>query len=200
VTGIDASEHFVKAANALHRSEHMCFEVGDAQELRFADREFDACVSLLVFNFIPDARKAAMEMMRVTKPGSPVCAAVWDYSAGMEMLSVFWQTAIALDAHAATMDERRMKLCRQGELKTLWLEAGFGEVEERVLETQLNFASFADYWDPFLEGIGPAGAYVVNLDVDKRERLRDRLQERLQQRLVLRGRVWAVKGVRAFGL
>jgi SAM-dependent methyltransferase len=197
VTGIDASKDFVQFTTASCESERVCFEVGDAQMLRFGDSEFEVSLSLLVFNFIPDARKAAMELKRVTRAGGPVCAAVWDYGAGMEMLNVFWETAVALDTQAAGLDERGMKLCRRGELKALWLGTGFGHVEERTLEIRLEFASFDAYWEPFLEGIGPAGAYVVNMDRDMRERLKNRLRERLDGRLAMSARAWGVRGVRA---
>jgi hypothetical protein len=63
----------------------------------------------------------------------------------------------------------------------------------------MKFESFADYWDPFLLGQGPAGAYVRGLDRDKIQSLRAELKRRLSlaaedKAFVLRGRVWAVRG------
>jgi ubiquinone/menaquinone biosynthesis C-methylase UbiE len=45
------------------------FEIGDAQDLSYADESFDRCMALLIVNFIPDAPKAVKEMRRVTKSG-----------------------------------------------------------------------------------------------------------------------------------
>ena len=35
----------------------------------------------------------------------------------------------------------------------------------------MRFASFADFWRPFLEQQGPAGAYVAALPAEARDRL-----------------------------
>jgi len=80
------------------------FEVGDAQRLRIPDATFDQAMSLLVINFIPDPVRALREMIRVTKPGGVVTAAVWDYGEGMQMLRVFWDEAIAFDRAIVSRD------------------------------------------------------------------------------------------------
>jgi hypothetical protein len=68
----------------------------------------------------------------------------------MRMLRVFWDAAVSVDPQADNVDERRMPLCREGELSALWKTAGLTKVEERPLEIATQFSSFADYWDPFL--------------------------------------------------
>jgi SAM-dependent methyltransferase len=194
--GIDLSPAYVRAA-AAHPSRAR-FEVGDAQQLRFADATFDRAMSLLVINFVPDPARALSEMARVTKPGGVVSAAVWDYGEGMEMLRVFWDEAVALDPAIEPRDEKHMPLCRSGELAALWKTRLVG-VAETAIVVDLQFASFADYWEPFLLGQGPAGAYVVKLPGDKRAALEARLRARLlgdgpDRAIDMRARVWAVKG------
>src|SRR5262245_24743177 len=84
VLGIDPSTEYV--AYAISRNpcpDRAGFEVGNAQQLRFPDGSFDAALSLLVFNFIPDSKAALLQLCRVVKPGGKVSAAVWDYGAGM---------------------------------------------------------------------------------------------------------------------
>src|SRR5262245_56322769 len=68
------------------------------------------------------------------------------------------------EAGAAAGHERNMPLCRLGDLGALWRAGGLLDVEERPLEIELSFASFDDYWSPFLGGVGPAGAHVAALD------------------------------------
>jgi len=201
VLGIDPSREYVAYASSRKRfPDRVSFEVGDAQQLRFPDATFDAALSLLVFNFIPDPKKALQELRRVTRPGGMISAAVWDYGAGMRMLRTFWDAVVHLDPQAEKLDERHMPLCREGELGGLWRECGLENVDEQPIEITTRFASLADYWDPFLLGQGPAGSYVRRLDRHKAEELRDEVKRRLSlpgedAPFALDARVWAVRGV-----
>ncbi len=199
IVGIDAAAPYVAFAQTRHPGGLVRFEVGDAQQLRFSDRSFDRTLSLLIFNFIPGPANALKEMVRVTRPGGTVAAAVWDYGQGMEMLRVFWDEAVALDPAMDAKDERHMPLCRGGELEALWREDGLKDVSGEALTIETAFSSFDDYWSPFLEQQGPAGAYVAALSADGREQLRIRLHERLlggrpDGPIVLTARAWAARG------
>jgi len=199
VTGVDPSAAYVAHARTRAPNDRLRFDVGDGQQLRFADGTFDRVLSLLVMNFIPDPAKALREMTRVSRPGGGVAAAVWDYGDGMEMLRVFWDEAVARDPGIAARDERHMPLCKRGDLSALWRAHGLEHVEEQPLTIQLSFASFEDFWSPFLGGQGPAGAYVATLAATEREALRLRLRRRLlgdapDRAITLQARAWAVKG------
>ena len=201
ITGIDPAEPYVAFAKTKAPHANVGFEVGDAQQMRFADGAFDRALSLLVVNFIPDAPRAVREMARVTRPGGTVAAAVWDYGDGMEMLRVFWDAVIALHPADDRKDERHMPFSRRGELAELWRRAGLRDVVEEGLTIETRFASFDDYWTPFTEKQGPAGAYVASLTDDQREKLRQRLYQRLigegpDRPVVLKARAWAVRGTR----
>ena len=201
VTGVDPSEAYVRFATGKVTSANLKFTVGDAQKLEFADATFDRTFALLVMNFIPDHTKALREMARVTRPGGVVAAAVWDYGEGMEMLRIFWDEALALDPQIDARDERHMPLCRAGQLAALWRTNGLDQVDEQPISINQTFASFDDYWSPFLGGQGPAGAHVRSLSQDARQALATRLRSRLaggrdDRSFTLRGRAWAVKGVR----
>ena len=74
VTGVDPSDGFVSFARHKVTDERTTFQVGDAQKLSLADGSFDATVSGLVINFIPDQEKAVNEMKRVTRPRGVVGA------------------------------------------------------------------------------------------------------------------------------
>ena len=214
ITGIDPAAPYVALARSsfdvaqndpepVERSRQgsrlIQFETGDAQQMRFDNAQFDRTLSLLVLNFIPDVRKALGEMKRVTKSKGTVAAAVWDYGEGMEMLRAFWDEAATLAPAAAAKDERNMPLCRRGELAALWREQGLQDVVEEALTVETRFASFEDFWTPFLEGQGPAGAYAASLSPEDREALRQRLRRRLlaegpDQPIVMHARAWAVRG------
>ncbi len=199
IVGIDPAASYVALAQTRHSNDRVRFEVGDARQMRFADGSFDRTLSLLVLNFIPDSAKALDEMVRVTRPGGTVAAAVWDYGQGMEMLRVFWGEAVAFNPAADARDERHMPLSRKGQLGALWREHRLRNVSEEALTIRTHFSSFDDYWIPFLEKQGPAGDYVAALAAGEREQLRQRLHKRLlgdgpDRPIVLDARAWAVRG------
>ena len=199
IVGIDPAAGFVEFARAHHPGAFIRFEVGDAQQLQFADRSFTRALSLLNLNFIPDPGKALQEISRVTQPGGTVAAAVWDYGQGMEMLRAFWDEAVALNAGADARDERHMPLAADGELAALFRQQGLQEIVNDALTVETRFSSFDDYWLPFLDRQGPAGAYAASLPAPDAEQLRLRLRRRLlsdgpDAPIVLRARAWAVRG------
>ena len=161
---------------------------------------FDAVVSGLVLNFLPNPEEALASMRERLHPAGTVAAYVWDYAEGMEFLRLFWEEAAAVDARAQSLDEgRRFAICRAPALEALFGAAGLVQVESRALEIPTDFAGFDDYWAPFLRGTGPAPGYVASLDPTSRELLRDRLTRRLQAEpdgaIRLRARAWAVRGI-----
>ncbi len=199
LAGIDPSEGFINFAKKNAKSGRVSFEVGDAQALRFKDASFDHTMSMLVMNFIPDHNKAIAEMRRVTRSKGVVSSCVWDYNEGMQSLRFFWDEVVALDPGIAPKDERNMKLTREGQLGELWRKAGLVNVQEKPLVIDQAFSSFEDYWGPFLTGVGPGGAYVVSLPLERRVQLEARLRKRLlgnrdDGAFVLKARVWCVRG------
>jgi hypothetical protein len=117
----------------------------------------------------------------------------------MEMLRVFWDEAVAIDPRLEPRDERHLPLCREGQLTTLWMTVGFNQVVSSSIDIDMPFASFDDYWDPFLLGQGPAGACVSAMDAGTRDKLAAALRKRLLHAganapPVLRGRAWVVRG------
>ena len=140
-------------------------------------------------------------MARVTITGGTIAAYVWDYAEKMELIRLFWDAAIDLDPAASSLDEgQRFPLCRPEPLMKLFTSAGLMSVETTAIEIPTPFASFEDYWQPFLGGQGPAPAYAMSLDKGARARLRAHLGERLPVQadgsISLVARVWAVRGFR----
>lgn len=173
VEGVDLSAAYIEYARAHVRNPRVRFRVGDACALVDPPASFDRVLSLLVLHFVPRARDAIAEMRRVAKPGAVVGAAVWDARGGFVANRLFFDTAAALDPKAG---ERRARnytrpLTRPGELAAAWRDAGFLEVSESVLHMRMEYASFADYWGPFLGKDGPGAEYVGTLDAAQRARL-----------------------------
>jgi SAM-dependent methyltransferase len=201
IVGVDASTGFLRTARARVTDPRAAFSAGDARRLPLADGAFDAVVSGLVLNFVPDAPGAVAGLARVAAPGGTVAAYVWDYAEGMAFMRHFWDAATALDPAAAELDEgRRFSICRPEPLRALWADAGLSGVEVRPVDVPTAFTDFDDFWQPFLGGQGPAPGYVSSLAPERRDALREALRERLPESpsgaVELTARAWAVRGVR----
>jgi SAM-dependent methyltransferase len=199
IVGIDPVQPFIEYARTQCADSRVTFDRGNVLDLPYPAASFVHTLSLLVLMFIPQPEKAAHEMRRVTRPGGTVAACTWDRD-GLEMSAVFWDEAVRLDPDAEARSERPKRLGQAGQLATLWDATGMQQVEETALEMSMDFTSFDDYWQPYLKGVGPGGAYVAGLPPEGRETLRHALQERLQANrqdgpFSLRAKALAVRGV-----
>jgi SAM-dependent methyltransferase len=197
LTGVEPSEGFLKAARHTLPG-HVTLLPGSAAAIPLPDAAADVVVSGLVLNFVPDLNAALGEMARVATPGAVFGAYVWDYAGRMELMRHFWDAAVALDPAAAKLDEGlRFPLCRPEALGAEVRAAGFRNVEVTAIDVQTPFASFEDYWEPFLGGQGPAPSYAMSLDEAARGKLRERLRGQLPLQddgsIQLVARAWAVR-------
>lgn len=196
VTACDPSAPFLEHARKIVPGPCTFSVLTD--QLPRLDAGFDAIVSGLVLNFVPEPRAMLAAMRERARPGATLAAYVWSYAGGIELLKVFWEDAVALDPAAAAADESRRFAGWDGSmLEPLWQQAGLNDVQVTQLEIPTPFADFDDYWRPFLGRTGPAPAYVASLDPERRERLRARLESRLAGSgapIELRASAFAVRG------
>jgi SAM-dependent methyltransferase len=197
--GVDPSEGFLRSARA-RLGDHATFQIADARDLPLPDASVDVVVSGLALNFVPQPERALAQMRRVTVAGGRIAAYVWDYAGRMELMRHFWDAAVALFPEAAALDEGpRFPLCQPDALQAAFGNAGLATVTTAPIDIDTRFASFDDYWSPFLGGQGPAPAFAMSLDAGARERLRERLARTLPSRadgtIELVARAWAVQGI-----
>jgi SAM-dependent methyltransferase len=175
VSAVDPSEPFVAAARARHPDVRV--ERASAEDLPFADAEFDVALAQLVVHFMTDPVAGLREMGRVTRPGGVVAACVWDHAGGAGPLSTFWQAAHGVDMDV--IDESRLAGARKGHLAELFDAAGLADIEERTIGVSLAHSTFEEWWEPYTLGVGPAGAFVASLDDGRRDRLREACRDLL---------------------
>jgi SAM-dependent methyltransferase len=169
ITGLDYSQAFVDYARARAGSDRFSFDQGDAVSLPYDGGSFDATMSMLVLSFLNEPERAVQEMVRVTRPGGVVAAAVWDFFGGHTFSRILLDTAAPLDPGAAALRAKHCSLLtRPGELAAMWRLVGLRDVQQSEITIRMDFGSFSDLWEPWLGGQGTVGAYLVGLDDEKR--------------------------------
>jgi SAM-dependent methyltransferase len=192
VSAVDPSETFVAAARERHLG--VSVRRAAAEELPFADQEFDAALAQLVVHFMADPVAGLREMARVTRKDGVVAACVWDHAGGQGPLSLFWDAARELDPDVE--GESQLPGSRQGQLAELFQAAGLQNIEESTLSAHVEHPTFEDWWEPFTFGVGPAGLYVGGLDAERQARLRERCRDLLPAApFVPPARAWAARGI-----
>lgn len=198
VYGIDPFEAQIKQAQFQVMDERVEFIVSDVDSVDLPPNTFDAIVSGLALNFIPDINSALQAMHKLSKPHGIVAAYVWDYSGKMEFLRYFWDAVIQLDSSATTLDEGQLfPICNPIALKNAFSANDFQSIEVIPLDVPTVFQDFDDYWLPFLGGRGPAGAYLATLETAKLDELRELLRQTLpvttDGTIPLVARAWAIR-------
>jgi SAM-dependent methyltransferase len=191
VVAVDPSEPFVVAARERHPGVDV--RQAAAEELPFADGEFDAALAQLVVHFMADPVRGLAEMGRVTRAGGTVCACVWDHGGDQSPLTPFWRAARELEPGADA--EANLPGTRSGHLTELFRQAGLREVEETALPVEVEHATFEEWWEPFTLGVGPAGAYFTALDGTRQAELREACRRTLPEPpFTLSARAWTARG------
>jgi len=192
VFAVDPSEPFVAAVR--ERFPTVDVRLAAAEQLPFPDKAFDAALAQLVVHFMSDPVAGLSEMARVVRNDGVVAACVWDHAGEQGPLSVFWQAARELDPDVK--DESHLAGARAGHLAELFVTAGLRGVEATALVATVVHASFEDWWGPFTLGVGPAGAYTVGLEANRRAELRERCRALLPAApFELAARAWTARGL-----
>jgi SAM-dependent methyltransferase len=145
ISALDPSDDQIAYAKKSLSGDALEFRVGDAQCLPFADRTLDIAVMALVIPFLPDTRRALAELKRVTRQGGVVAAYQWD-TAG----NAYTQQPL-IDA-LATMGIPRPSLGSGlgntgiNQLSELFRGADLCAIATRIIDIQLTFDDFEDYW------------------------------------------------------
>jgi SAM-dependent methyltransferase len=204
VVGVDPTATYVEYARRSVVSSRVRFEIGAADNLPFADRSFDATLSLLVLQEFPDAPRAVREMARVTRRGGCVATCKWNFRSAMPMLALVARAAEAVAPEAVA--RRRAEVARQPtydrieDIAGLWDGCGLTEVRTAVLEVSLEFASFEDLWLPFLGGSTGNAVFARDLNDSTGGAVAKRLREIIEAEygeggFAMTSRAFAVAGI-----
>jgi SAM-dependent methyltransferase len=154
VVGIDASEPYLASARDHRSHQNITYELGDVRRIPYLDASFDACVSTLVLDIIPEFDQVVREMRRVTRPGGIVASAVFDFWGGFSASALVYDTGSVLDEGIRTLrdDVRAHPLVRANGQAEVWRRIGLTSIVEEPIVISFDYVSFDDYWASFSTG------------------------------------------------
>ena len=170
VIGVDASEGYLEGARLRRSHPNIAYEHGDIRRMRFDNNVFDAAVSTLALDVIPEIEQVVAEMKRVTRPGGVVASAVTQFLGGMPAWDLVIHTGAVLQTDFAKL--RSMRAGRQlfwpNGQAALWRKIGLTDVTEVPVVVDCEYESFADYWATFTRGPGHVTGVLMALSEDAR--------------------------------
>jgi SAM-dependent methyltransferase len=170
VTGIDIAADLIDAAKAIGQSSGLLidYEIGDAEQLRFADASFDAVVSTFGVMFTVNPEAAAGEIARVCRRGGRIALATWRPDGNVfEMFKVMRTYMPPLSSPPPPSPFAWGYRDRIKELFGPKFDLAFEDGETIYYDR-----SGEAVWQTFVTGYGPTRALAASLDERRRNDLK----------------------------
>ena len=179
VTGIDPAEGQLAYARTRPGAKLVQFQIGNAQDLPFANSAFDAALMALVISFVPDPAQAAREMARVVRPGGTVATYMWDIPGGGLPLQPIHVAMRSMGVE--TLNPPSHAVSTQDSMRALWQQAELQAIESRTIRFEVAYSGFDDFWDSNSVPIGPAGQAIHRLAPERQQQLKAELRKQLPE-------------------
>ena len=166
VVGMDLAPVLIDTARELaaDRGVSVQFEVGDAEEMTYADASFDVVASTCGVMFAPDHEAVASELARVTRSGGRIGLACWTPEGGLGQM--FRMMGPFLPPPAPGVGSP-FAWGQEAHVRDLLGDDFDLAFEEHV--STLAVASGEEYWELFSSSYGPTKTAAAALDDDRRE-------------------------------
>lgn len=199
IVGIDPALNLLHHAHLKNTDPRLSFMWGLGEKIPIMDNQFDSSIALLALHNVPEPHKAVEEMMRVSRKGGLIAACEWDFSEGMEMFNILWETLIEIDPTAEKSHPKQIKLGRKGDLSGLWHKCGLTDIKSETINVVMEFKNFDDYLLPAMAGAQSAVRCLEKLSSDERCEFKEALRTQLLGNkndgiFTLNARAWAVTG------
>ena len=156
VVGADISEQMIESARTAATAKgaaNVRFERMDAEALEFSDSSFDAVLCALGLMYVPDPEKAVREFHRLVRSGGRAAAVVWGQRSKCGWADIFPIVDARVQSDVCPMFFR---LGTGEALRQAFLAAGFVDIGERRLQSQLLYATADEACEAAFVG-GPVG-------------------------------------------
>jgi len=168
VTGSDLAPVLIETAKRLSEEEglQIRYEVGDAEQLPYADASFDVVSSSFGAIFAPDHAAVARELARVCRPGGRVGLTAWDPEGG---IGDFFRLIGSFQPPPPEGAGNPLEWGREDHAREL-LEDDFDLRFVRGMDPQVG-ESAEQLWQLFVTSFGPLKVLHDSLDEARSEEL-----------------------------
>ena len=172
--GVDMAEAQLEYARSRHPDDRARFQIDDALSLSFSQDAFDAAVSALLINFLPDPVRMVAEMKRVVRPSGAVAAWTWDFARNRAVAQHISAAIFArMSADFQRIDDvQRVDSTRLEAMERIFLDAGLENVRTTTVDTVVTYKDFNDYWVTNMGYQSTTANFVSQLTDPERRRFR----------------------------
>jgi ubiquinone/menaquinone biosynthesis C-methylase UbiE len=174
----DISPAMLEIARRKLREAPVTFESLDAHALPYPDEHFDAVICQLGLMLFSDPAGALAEFRRVLRPDGRVAVSVSTTPERTLYLRISAAIARHVPSKASTLN-RYFDIPDAGRLGALLAEAGFRDIQIESECSELQFASFEEYFNDIENGATLSGQEYVRLPVNVRRRVREEIRRDL---------------------
>jgi ubiquinone/menaquinone biosynthesis C-methylase UbiE len=196
LSAVDPAEDQIAHARTKPAAKRVNFRLAEAQNLPFADDEFDVAAMALVITFVPDPAQAIAEMKRVVKPGGMIGTYVWDFlgkgNTQQPLREAVEARGIAVQPTPGHVHSRLENL------GAIFAAAGLEAISVRPIEIDISYPNFDEYWTAQTGFANTVVQHMRKMTEVQIEGLKARLREHLPRdkagRIVYKAWANAAKG------
>lgn len=180
--GVDVADAMVTRARELYPT--LEFHRGDAEELPFADAEFDAVTANFLLPHLARPERAMAELVRVLAPGGRLALATWDVPSRGRLFGFFLEAFSEVGAAPPSdlpAGPDVFRFADDAAFTELLATAGLRDVEVSPIAFNYETATFDEYWQALQEGTVRMSSLLHGQSEETRLRIRDALKQKLDE-------------------
>lgn len=180
--GVDVADAMVTRARELYPT--LEFHRGDAEELPFADAEFDAVTANFLLPHLARPERAMAELVRVLAPGGRLALATWDVPSRARLFGFFLEAFSEVGAAPPSdlpAGPDVFRFADDAAFTDLLATAGLRDVEVSPIAFNYKTATFDEYWQALQEGTVRMSSLLHGQSEETRLRIRDALKQKLNE-------------------
>jgi len=180
--GVDVADAMVTRARELYPT--LEFHRGDAEELPFADAEFEAVTANFLLPHLARPERAMAELVRVLAPGGRLALATWDVPSSSRLFGFFLEAFSEVGAAPPSdlpAGPDVFRFADDAAFTELLTTAGLRDVEVSPIAFNYETTTFDEYWQALQEGTVRMSSLLHGQSEETSLRIRDALKQKVDE-------------------